>query len=254
MLYPIVLFSHSWLRWVVLGAALLVVVRFARARSQRRPWSEQDQKLFNGFVGLVDLQFSLGFLLYVWLSPIVHGAFANMGVAMKSAPLRFFAIEHITAMFLAVAFVHIAQVRSKRASDEAHRHRLAFRGGLAFLLTALIGIPWPGLKQARPLARTQVFEALSDDAQGQGPEVYAKRCASCHGAGGHGDGLAATAMQPRPRNFADSTWQAGIADAEIEQAIRAGGLSRQLSASMPSHPDLTDQQVSELVRFVRSVR
>jgi mono/diheme cytochrome c family protein len=254
MLYPIVLFIHSWLRWVVLAAALFVMIRFARARSRKQPWTDEDKKLFTGFVGLVDLQFTLGFLLYVWLSPIVRGAFADMGVAMKSAPLRFFAIEHITAMFLAVAFVHIAQVRSKRASDDAHRQRLAFRGSLAFLLTALIGVPWPGLKQARPLARMQVFESHSDDAQGLGPEVYAKRCASCHGTGGRGDGLAAMAMLPRPRDFADSAWQASTADAEIAEAIRAGGLSRKLSASMPSHPDLTEEQIGELVSFVRSVR
>ncbi len=254
MLYPIVLFLHSWLRWLVLGAALFVVVHMARARARKAPWTPRDRNLYARFVGLVDLQFTLGLVLYLWLSPIVRGAFADMGVTMKSAPLRFFAIEHILAMFLAVAFAHIAQVRARRARDDAHRQRLALRGSLAFLITALIGLPWPGLKAARPLVRLSVFEPRPDDESAKVPELYIRRCAPCHGAAGHGDGLAATAMEPRPRDFADRSFQAALSDAEIAQVIRSGGLARGLSASMPAHPDLTEDQVTELVRVVRSMR
>ncbi|MFT3926656.1 MAG: cytochrome c [Myxococcales bacterium] len=252
MLYPVVLFIHSWLRWVVLLAALWSLVASARARSQKREWNVQDERRGRLFVGLVDAQFTLGFLLYVWLSPIVRGAFADMGVAMRSAPLRFFAVEHITAMFIAVACVHIAQVRARRKEQPTERHGVILKGSAAFLLFALVGIPWPGLKQARPLARTSVFEA--SPAPRAELDLFSRRCASCHGASGRGDGLAATAMDPRPRNLSDAQWQSSVSDADITQAIREGGLARNLSPSMPPHPDLSPAQLAELVTFIRGLR
>jgi cytochrome c553 len=251
MLYAVVLFVHSWLRWVVLLAAIWSLFGSARAVAQRRAVGVEDERRFRVFVGLVDAQFTLGALLYLWLSPIVRSAFADLGVAMRSTPLRFFAIEHITAMFLAVASVHIAQVRARRVPTE-RRHRIMLKGSIAFLLLALVGIPWPGLKQARPLARTAIFEASS--APSDEPDLFRVRCASCHGATGRGDGLAATAMNPRPRNLADGIWQRSLSDEEIAGVIREGGLSRKLSSSMPPHPDLTSAQLSELVRYIRALR
>lgn len=252
MLYPVILFIHSWLRWVVLLAAVWTVACSARSVIGKRDWTHTDERRGRVLVGLVDTQFTLGALLYLWLSPIVRSAFADMGVAMRSAPLRFFAVEHITAMFLAVASVHIAQVRARRVDAGPQRHRIMLKGSSAFLFLAMIGIPWPGLKQARPLVRTAIFEP-SAAASGE-PELFRVRCASCHGAAGRGDGLAASAMDPRPRNLADGVWQSSVSDQDIAKVIREGGLSRQLSPSMPPHPDLTSAQLMVLVRYVRSLK
>jgi hypothetical protein len=200
---------------------------------------------------LANLQFTLGLLLYVWLSPIVRSAFANFGLAMRSAPLRFFAVEHITAMVLAVGALHTANARGRKAPNDAKRQRAAAWGSGGFLLLALIGIPWPELKHGRPLARTQLFER--DSPETGTPESYRTRCAACHGATGRGDGLAASAMQPKPRDFADAAWQRSITDAALRSVITQGGLARSLSASMPPHPDLRGQQLEQLVRFIRGV-
>jgi mono/diheme cytochrome c family protein len=40
-----------------------------------------------------------------------------------------------------------------------------------------------------------------------GKIVYAAQCASCHGPAGHGDGLAAKDLNPKPRNLSDSVIQ-----------------------------------------------
>lgn len=250
-MYPVILFVHSWLRWLVLGACLVVVFCSARGFFRGLPWSRRDTKASEALVRLADLQFTLGLLLYLWLSPIVRSAFADMAVAMRSAPLRFFAVEHITAMVLGVAFLHIGHVRSRRAQVDTRRHRNMLLGSGGLLLMALAGIPWPGLKQARPLARTSVFEAEVE--HDRTPEIYGKRCATCHGATGYGDGLAAAAMLPKPRDFSDARWQATLTDADLRQVIKDGGLSRGLSASMPPHPDLSAPQVEALVRFIRGV-
>ena len=42
----------------------------------------------------------------------------------------------------------------------------------------------------------------------------------------------ALAMQPRPRNLTDATWQGSVDDAHIAKVIREGGASVGLSATM----------------------
>ncbi len=252
MLYSITLFVHSWLRWVVLIAVLWSIASSWSALRQGADWTPADERRRRILLRAVEVQVTLGLLLYVWLSPIVRGAFANMGAAMRSAPLRFFAIEHIVAMVIALGVLQMASARARKATEPRARHRIMLKGSAAFLVCVLAGIPWPGLKHARPLARTQLFEPSA--APQHDSELFQKRCASCHGAGGQGDGLAGSAMLPPPRNLADGAWQASVSDESIARVIREGGLSQNLSASMPPHPDLSEAQVTELVRYIRDLR
>lgn len=255
-MYAFVLFIHSWLRWVVVLAALWVVLRAARALgllgASRAPFAARDDKLIGAFVGLVDLQFLIGLGLYLFLSPMVQGAFADMRAAMRSAPLRFFAIEHITAMVIAVALAHVGRARQRRADEDTKRWRNALLASSGFLLFALIGMPWPVLKHGRPLLRTTLLTPALPATRAAPPELYEKRCAACHGTAGRGDGVAAAAMEPRPRDFAEVRWQSTVTDEQLRRVIREGGTARALSASMPAHPDLRPAQLAELVRFVRS--
>jgi mono/diheme cytochrome c family protein len=90
-------------------------------------------------------------------------------------------------------------------------------------------------------------------ADARAPRVYAERCSHCHGAAGRGDGLAGRALDPRPRDYADGSWQAAISDDEIRATIRGGGAARGRSAAMPAHADLSDVELDALVAYVRAV-
>jgi hypothetical protein len=93
-----------------------------------------------------------GILLYAWLSPITRQAFGDIGAAMKEASLRFWVVEHIFGMVIALALAHVGRVRIRKASL-ARRHRLAATFfGLA-LLAILLSIPWPAAPYGRPLLR-----------------------------------------------------------------------------------------------------
>jgi hypothetical protein len=66
--------------------------------------------------------------------------------------LRFFGVEHIATMLIAVAVAHVGRVRSKRKQGAArYRSTLVFQS--IWLLLTLAAIPWPGLDIARPLFR-----------------------------------------------------------------------------------------------------
>lgn len=250
-MYPWILFIHSWLRWAVLGAALYVIVRAVRGIRSKSDWHKADARAFFTLCRLADVQVTLGLLLYLWLSPIVQSALVDLKAAMRSAPLRFFGVEHITAMVIAIVVLNIGSLRVKRHEPSTARHATSLKWTLGFLLCVCAGIPWPGLDIARPLARTSVGEQGSATAGKS--ELYAKRCAVCHGATGRGDGVAAAAMQPKPRDFSAPTWQREISDEQLRAVIVQGGTARGLSTNMPPHGDLSPQQVQELVTFVRSL-
>ena len=57
----------------------------------------------------------------------------------------------------------------------------------------------------------------------EGRTVYRHYCMDCHGESGGGDGFNAYNLDPRPRSFADSTFQAQHSDSDLVAAIRSGG-------------------------------
>lgn len=85
-------------------------------------------------------------------------------------------------------------------------------------------------------------------------EIFATRCTPCHGASGMGDGVASAALNPRPRNFHDSSWQSAATDQGIEHIIQVGGAAVGKSGAMPPNPDLVSKPavVAALRAYIRS--
>ncbi len=152
-MYPAVLALHSWLRWVVLIAGLIALVRGLSGWASGRPWSRADNGVGAAFVGALDLQLLLGLLLYAWLSPVTWSAFSDMGGAMRNSMLRFWAVEHLFGMLIAIAVAHVGRARLRRAPVDARRHRIVTISVGIALLIMLATIPWPGMPYARPLLR-----------------------------------------------------------------------------------------------------
>lgn len=148
-MYEILLALHNITRWLVLAAAFWALARAFMGWRNKSAWTESDRKagLFYGIA--VDVQFLLGLILS-FVSPIVTGAFEDLGQAMQVAGLRYFIAEHIPLMLVALIVVHITSAMTKKADDDAARHRRSLVGyGLATLLI-LVAIPWarrlfPGL-------------------------------------------------------------------------------------------------------------
>lgn len=70
-----------------------------------------------------------------------------------------------------------------------------------------------------------------------GKELYAQQCVSCHGATGHGDGVASASLNPRPRNFtAAEGWKNGRKPSGIFKTLREGipGSGMASFATLPS--------------------
>ena len=149
--YAIVLTVHSWMRWAVLLAGIVVVGR--ALTSGGRPWTPTDERAGRLFGISLDIQFLLGALLYFVLSPFTRQAMQDFGLAMRTSGLRFWAVEHVLGMVIAIALAHIGSARVRKAPTDQKRHRTALVFyGLA-LLAILASIPWPGMPNGRPLIR-----------------------------------------------------------------------------------------------------
>jgi cytochrome c5 len=96
-----------------------------------------------------------------------------------------------------------------------------------------------------PHGKAMTTALLPDDLN---PEIFAERCAMCHGTEGKGDGMAAAAFDPKPTNFADPEFQAARTDDELAKAISDG------SGTMPGFAQqLSAEEIQSLVNYIREL-
>jgi hypothetical protein len=142
--------THSLLRWIVLLACLWALARVWSGFFGRAEWTRKDQTAGLVFTSFLNLQFVLGLVLY-GISPITRSALSNFAGAMKDSVLRFYAVEHLAGMLLAVVIAQIGYSISKRAATDRRKFlRAAIFYSIAGLLI-LASIPWPFMKYGRPL-------------------------------------------------------------------------------------------------------
>jgi len=140
-MYTLTLATHNLVRWLVLIAGVLAVGRSWMGWRSRAVWGAKDAGAVRLFVNALSLQFVIGVLLYA-VSPLVRHGFADMGAAMKTASVRYFMVEHVVVMLVAIALGHVGAARVKRAGSDSARFQTAtIWMGLA--LAAVAGfIPW----------------------------------------------------------------------------------------------------------------
>lgn len=152
-MYTALLTVHSYLRWLVLIAAVVAIVRGIRGLTGSRPWASADESAGRWFISSLDAQATLGLIIYVFLSPFTMSAWGNMGETMRNGPLRLIVIEHQVGMIIGLALAHIGHARTRKAADAPQAHKVAVVFFTLALLAILLSIPWPFMPGGRPLLR-----------------------------------------------------------------------------------------------------
>lgn len=106
-------------------------------------------------------------------------------------------------------------------------------------------------KQKEKPAKKEV-KNVADAQLALGKEKYETFCVACHGLDGKAAGPAAMAMNPKPRNFTNKSWQKSVDDKRLVKVLKEGGQSVGLSASMAAWSGvLSDSDIDAVVKYVR---
>jgi len=86
-----------------------------------------------------------------------------------------------------------------------------------------------------------------------GGKLYQVRCSPCHGPDGKAATPTAQALTPKPRDHTDGAYMNQLSNEHLAKVIKNGGPSVGKSQIMPAHPDLNDQQIEDVIAFVRTL-
>ncbi len=147
MLFRWILTVHNIFRWLVLLALAWSLFRAYAGWLGSKAWLDTDRRAGMLLTIGYDVQFLLGLILAT-LSPLVASALSNISAAMQVDELRFFAVEHMPMMLLALLIGHVTSVGSRKAADDKAKHRRAALGYTIVGILTVVAMPW-----FRPLLR-----------------------------------------------------------------------------------------------------
>jgi hypothetical protein len=135
---------HNIMRWVVLFTTIAAIVLAYSGWFGKRAWLPAGKRWSNIAVIALDVQLLLGLILYFFLSPVGMRAFQQFGMSgvMGTTEIRFFAVEHILMMVIAVIVAHVGSAFAKRATTDSARYRSIAISLTVSLLLILASIPW----------------------------------------------------------------------------------------------------------------
>lgn len=101
------------------------------------------------------------------------------------------------------------------------------------------------------ISLSSVSAAEKGDAA-KGKETFQTTCAACHGAEGKGDGVAAAALDPKPRNLSDAAYVSTLTDEHLYKVISEGGAAVGLSPMMAAWGGtLSEQDIWNVIAYIR---
>ncbi len=142
-LYNILLHVHSIGRWILL--LLLLIAIFNSLIAGSRPFIKSDARTGLLLTIVADLMLLIGLALWYWGPKgynliVAAGGFAN---AMKDPVTRFYGIEHMAGMLIAIILLHIGKAQSRKAMSDKRKHNRTVLFYFLALLIILVTIPWP---------------------------------------------------------------------------------------------------------------
>lgn len=136
MLYTILLKSHSGLRWLLLAFFILALVQLARTAFSTCKFNPKTMALLTLITAHVQLL--IGLALYYFSPKVVFAA-----SSMKETVLRFYLVEHISLMLIALIVLTIGYSKTKNKLQEIAGAKKAFYYYLVSFILILASIPWP---------------------------------------------------------------------------------------------------------------
>lgn len=141
-LYTAMLHLHSFGRWIVLLLLLIAVFRSLSAGND--DFTRRDQRIGLLLTIVADIMLLIGIYLYIagpWGYQLIKAS--GMSEAMKNPVARFYGVEHLVGMLIAITLLHIGKAQGKKQLSSKAKHRRTAVFYVVALLVMLASIPWP---------------------------------------------------------------------------------------------------------------
>ena len=138
-MYTGLLHTHSFLRYAVLILLIVVIVTSVMGWLNKKQYSATDNKLSLYLFIATHIQLLVGLILYTQSAWVQFGK-----MAMKLKEVRYWTVEHITIMLIAIILITMARVTAKKMSSAEAKHKRMFIFNVIALALILTGIAMSG--------------------------------------------------------------------------------------------------------------
>lgn len=134
----------------------------------------------------------------------------------------------------------------------------------SFLTTAILLLPLISIsavtsndgarlyKKSRESSREVIAKSETEGDPAKGKEIFQTNCATCHGPEGKGNGPAAAALNPKPRNLSDAEYMSTLSHEHLVKVITDGGQSVGKSPMMAAWGGiLSKNDISNVIAYIR---
>ena len=129
--------GHSGLRWVALALLVFAIVN-AILKLKSGKYEKGDNMLNLFAMVMLHIQITLGIIV-----AFVSGKISYTEGWMKNPQYRFFGLEHILLMAIAVTLITIGRKKAEKALDPAKKHKTILIWYTIVLIIIFAAIPWP---------------------------------------------------------------------------------------------------------------
>lgn len=133
------LHTHSLLRYLILAGLLIVIVRSLAGWMNKKPYTGFDNKVSLYLFIFTHIQLLIGLVQYMVSDTVQF----NAGT-MKNKELRYWAVEHITIMLMAIVLITVAYISVKKITTDEAKHKRMFVFNALALLLILVAIAMSG--------------------------------------------------------------------------------------------------------------
>jgi hypothetical protein len=138
--YHYFLIFHSYYRWAVLFALVSQLIWLYINQRNNTIFQIKHYQLVIVFTFIYNIQFVLGWLLYL-NSPLVTGFWSDIASGVKNRQLRFFGLEHMFMMTLAVLLINVFTLTVKSKINK-NGFRYLWKRYIWITLIIISSIPW----------------------------------------------------------------------------------------------------------------
>lgn len=139
--YSQLLTFHSYFRWFVLTIMCIQIIWIWFNYKTNQDFTKKQFIFLLLFTLVYNIQLILGWTLYLH-STIVESFWQNLPYSIKNRQIRFFGLEHMSMMSLAIILVNINAYKSYKRINDKNAFRSLLKNYVWIYLIILSSIPW----------------------------------------------------------------------------------------------------------------